>query len=807
MGAGKKYFNRMALFGALALSSVALTACDSAEDRLAKHLENGQELVQNGELEKAVVEFRNSLSIDADSVPAHLGMAEIYETQRNYPAMVAHLNKVVEIDPQNAVALIKLGQIMMLSGQLDQALENANAAIAVAPENVEALVLKAGISLRLDNVEAALELAKQAIALDPNNATAHAVLIGERMKAKDLEGALVIADDITARAPGDLGVALVKLQVLEQRQDNDAIGAYLKDLVSRFPDQISLRSALAQWHVRRNEMAEAEEQLRAISAARPDDSDAAIRVAQFILQERGKDEARKELERLIGERKNKAPFQIALAQLDNDEGKTAEARAYLEGAVQEAVDAKDGATANRLRLALAKLLLREEARGEVKELVELVLKDDGANVDALMIRAALRYDEEDYTNALLDIRTALAAEPDNPDLLMLSARTHIQTGGMDIAGENMAAAMQASNFDPKIAMEYVDFLRRNGREDAVVTVLTEASRRHPGDRALLSALAETQLRSGDWVGADATAAALANVDENAAKRVQAATLSGRERYDESISVLRELANNPDQHDSAMAAMVQVYHRAGKAQEAMIFLDGVLQENPVNAQALMLRAALFLDAQDVAAAENDYKAAIAADRKVAGPVLALARLYFSQDKGEEALKTLNDAIGSVENAASIRFMLGGYYESRRDIEEAIRQYRALYEIQPESAVAINNLASLLAEYHGDDPAIVAEAAEMAEKLRGVPVPAFQDTYGWVKYRQGDYEEALRALLQAYEGLKDNPFVRYHTGMAYAALSDADAARPHLEAAAAADPAVFPFADRAQEALTKLAVPAQ
>lgn len=807
MGTGKKHFTRMALFGALALSSVALTACDSAEDRLAKHLQSGQELVQSGEFEKAVVEFRNSLSIDADSVPAHLGMAEIYEKQRNYPAMVAHLNKVVEVDPQNAAALVKLGQIMMLSGQLDQALENANAAIAIAPENVEALVLKAGISLRLNNVDAALELAKQAIALDKDNATAHAVLIGERLKAQDLDGALAIADDITRRAPQDIGVALVKLQVLEQRKDNEAIGAYLKELVKSFPDQVSLRSALAQWHVRRNETAEAEEQLRAISEARPDDSDAAIRVAQFILRTRGKEDARKELERLISERPGKAPFQIALAQLDNDEGKTAEARAYLEGVIKEAVDAGDQATANQVRLALAKLLLREDARGEVSELVEVVLKDDSTNVDALMIRAALRYDEEDYTNALLDIRTALASAPDNPELLMLSARTHMRTGSMDIAGENMAAAMQASNFEPKIAMEYVGFLRRNGREDAVVTVLTEASRRHPGDKDLLSALAETQLRSGDWVGADATASALANVDGNLAKRVQAATLSGRERYEESIAVLNDLSKDPDQRDSAMAAMVQVYHRAGKVREAMDFLDGVLKENSGNAQALMLRATLFLDAKDVAAAENDYKTAIGADPKAAGPVLALARLYFSQDKGDEALKLLNDALGSVENAASIRFMLGGYYESRRDVDEAIRQYRALYAIQPDSAVAVNNLASLLAEYHADDPAILAEAGEMAEKLRGVPVPAFQDTYGWVKYKQGEYEEALRALLQAYEGLKDNPFVRYHTGMAYAALSDADAARPHLEAAAAADPAVFPLVAEAKDALAKLSASTQ
>ncbi|QIE57639.1 tetratricopeptide repeat protein [Pikeienuella piscinae] len=800
MGAVSRNVNRLVMIAGLAFGTMALAGCDSAEERLAKHVASGEELVQDGALAKATVEFRNALAIDANSVAAHSGMAEVYEAQRNYPAMIAHLNKIVEIDPVNVGALVKLGQMMLLGGQLDEALANADSAIAAEPKNVDALVLKAGISLRLGNTDTALDFAQQAIALDPANPTAHAVLIGERLQAEDIERALAIANDITERAPQDMGVALVKLQVLEKRGDAEEVGAYLQQLVERFPDQVSLRSALSRWYAERGQDAEAEAQLRAIAEANPDDSDAALRVAQFILAKQGDEAARAELERLVAEKDEKTPYQVALAQIDYEGGEQEAAKTRLAGVIQDAEDAGNSADANSVRLMLARFLLRENARDEAKALVKTVLEGDAANADALALRAALRYDDEDYSNALLDIRAALASAPNNPQLLLLSARTHLKTGSTDIAGENFAAAMQAANYAPDITMEYVKFLRLDNRDDAVLTVLTQAVRAQPGNEKLLNALAAEQLRVGDWAAADETAKQLAQINSESSIRVRAATLSGRERYDESLALLDSLSKEPGQSDGALAAMVQVYFKAGKIDEAMDFLGGVLAENPANAQALMLRAALNISEKKTAAAEADYKAALAAAPTVAPPYLALARLYLREGREDEAVAMLKEGVEATDDPSGLMLFLGGYYESKQRVDDAIAQYRALFEARPDSLVAANNLASLLVEYKADDEAAKAEAAKIAGSLRGVSVPAFQDTYGWVQYQLGNYEEALRYLVPAADALSDNPFVRYHAGLAYAALGDGAAARPHLEAALATPD--FAFADEAKAALATL-----
>lgn len=797
-----KHAGRLALVAALSVGSLTVAACDSAEDRLAGYVESGDQLSSEGEFDKATIEYRNALAIDANSVPAHLGIAAIYEQRANYPAMMAHLNKVLEVEAKNVTALVKLGQLLMLSGKLEDAQGNADTALGVEPDNVAALVLKAGVALRLGNAEIALTNAKKAIELDPANPTAHAVLIGERLKEEDFAGALAIADDITARAPDDFGVALVKLQVIEQSGDQDGAGEYLKKMVDQFPDQYTLRTALARWYISKEDMPAAEAQLRAISEAKPDDNGAAMAVVQFILQSRGKEAAAEELTKLVASRTDNTDFEVALARLDYDNGETDKAKAALKAVIQGAVNSGNQEKANEVRLVLASFALRENDKAAASELVKQVLQGDETNVEALTIRAAIHYDDGDYSAALLDIRAALASAPNNEKLLLLSARTQQKTGNQDIAGENYAAAMQASEYSPAITLEYVRFLVAANRTDAIVTVLNEAVRRHPENRELLTTLADIQLRTGDWVGADQTAQSLAGIDNSISKRIQAATLSGREKYDESLAILNELAQDPGQSATTLAETVQVYFRAGKIDEAFDFLNGVITENPKNVQALMLRATLHASQDQLAETEADFRAAIAADPKAGAPSLALARFYNAQGKPDEAMVVLKEGIETATRTAGLRLLLAGMHEVRQEVDASIEQYREVLKEQPGSLVAINNLVNQLIEYKADDPAALAEATKVGEPLKGSEIPAFQDTYGWSLYKAGDYEQALRYLRPAAEGLADNPYVRFHIGMAYAKLNEADQAREHLEFAAAADPATFNFVEEAKAALAAL-----
>ncbi|MEM8751589.1 MAG: tetratricopeptide repeat protein, partial [Pseudomonadota bacterium] len=143
-----------------------------------------------------------------------------------------------------------------------------------------------------------------------------------------------------------------------------------------------------------------------------------------------------------------------------------------------------------------------------------------------------------------------------------------------------------------------------------------------------------------------------------------------------------------------------------------------------------------------------------------------------------------------------------HERRQDYDAAIAEYETLIESNPNSLVVVNNLASLLSDHYADEPDRVAFAASIAEPLRSSNLPNFQDTYGWLKYLNGEYEDALRSLIPAVDGLPNNAWVQYHAGMTYAALKQTREARQHLEKALELGGAGFPQRGAIEETLADL-----
>ena len=120
---------------------------------------------------------------------------------------------------------------------------------------------------------------------------------------------------------------------------------------------------------------------------------------------------------------------------------------------------------------------------------------------------------------------------------------------------------------------------------------------------------------------------------------------------------------------------------------------------------------------------------------------------------------------------------GEYERAENFDGAIKIYEDLYEIDSNSMIVANNLASLITTYR-DDVESLERAFTIARRLRETDIPAFQDTYGWIEYRRGNFEDALEYLEPAAAGLPKDPLAQFHLGMTYAALKNTIKAREVL-----------------------------
>ena len=758
--------------------------------------------------EKAELEFKNVIKIDAHNPAAHVEMARLKTRSGDLQAAANHYFTAVEKDPTLVEANIGLAQIMIRAGNYQDALKYSAAAIEAAPDDAKALALRASALYRSDDVAGALDSANAALAKNPGEVVAASVLVAEALKSGGAEAAIPMVDKFIAaereNSEDALGLYVAKLGLVEQTGDQGAIGAHLKASAEAFPDNLAFRQALGSWHQKSGDQAAAEAEFRAVADRKSDDPNVVLALVRYIGETRGVDAARDELNARIAAASDPFPYKAALAGVDYESGAKDAAKASLSALI---ADEASAANADTARLQLARWSARDGDPAAARDLVDAVLANDDKNVDALALDAALKLSENDVEGAVLAVREALNESPNNASLLRLAANAYHKQGRSELATDALSAAVAASNYAPVDVLRYAEDLLRAGNQNAAEIVLAEAARQRPNEPSVLVRLAGVQLGLSQWAAAEATAAKLATLDggDVAAQRIRAAALSGQDRFDESIEILSDVVDPAAEDFSSLAQLVDTFVRSGRSTDAISAIDQALSSQPENVAALILKSRVAERGDDLDAAEQSLVAAVRTAPTSARAVVDLSRFYSRQGRLDEAERVARGAIetASIDNPDAVSMQLAMIMESQQNVDGAIGQYEALLESRPGSLIAANNLASLLGEHRADDSAELARALEIAEPIKASDEPAFQDTYGWLLYLTGDYPGALERLERAMQALPENAWVRFHVGMTYAKLGEAEAAREHLtKALEFADASGFTKSAEASAALEAL-----
>ncbi|MEO1222108.1 MAG: tetratricopeptide repeat protein, partial [Pseudomonadota bacterium] len=372
-----------------------------------------------------------------------------------------------------------------------------------------------------------------------------------------------------------------------------------------------------------------------------------------------------------------------------------------------------------------------------------------------------------------DLRTALSQDPRDPETMLLMATAHERSGFPELAGERLALAVEVSGASPETALRYARFLMRDGRTQAAASVLKDARREAPGNLELVSVLADLYLAEKDWPRATALLQELRGVsDDNirakqVATALEAAILSGQGRTDESLSVLQDQLRDLDQDGRATLTIALAQIRAGKVAEARSYLGQATSRRPDDLTLSLLSGSVAMMDGDADTAEETFRAVLAQAPETEAAVRLLYSLLHLQGRDGEKAEVLDAGLRENPESETLLWIKAGALEQASDIDGAIAIYENLYAVDSSNVIIANNLASLLATYR-DDEASLDRAFSVARRLRGMDVPAFQDTYGWIAFRRGDYAEALDYLKPAAAGLPGDPLVQYHLGRAYHAL---------------------------------------
>jgi cellulose synthase operon protein C len=784
-------------FCSLFLAVLLVSGCGSPEQRAQSYYDRGMALIEKKDDLAARPELLNAVKFKGDKVEAWRALSGIDERTKSYQALFQDLRRIVELDPSDLDARLKLSRMLFAGGAPEAALKMVGGAGDAADHNANLVSLKAAILLKMKDASGGLIEARKATELDPGDVDATIMLASDKLSKRDVEGAMQLLSAPAIASKNDSRVEQIRAQILAQKGDLAQAENILHKLIEQKPENIAFRDQLVRIMIAQRRFDDAEKELKAIAAGNPENTAAELDVVRFLGGFKGPARAREELVNRIKAGGDVFSYQMALADLDFGQGNFEQSVSLLQG-LSDAPGSPDHALAAQSKL--AEFYLRKADYAAAEKLVDDILKKDARNIAGLKIRASIRIAQGQIGSAIGDLREALNGEPKSPELLMLMALAYEKDGKLELADRQYAEATKSSSGNPIVSLRYVAFLQRQGRTSQAEDVLSEAIKANSRSIALLGALGQMRLAQQNWTGALAVANSIQAVgnDRGVADLIRGSAFAGQKKMGEAIGALEAAHASAPDALQPIASLVAAYVQTGKPDKAEALLKDTQKLYPDNLQLALLMGSIQLAKNNVQQAETIFKRAIEQHPNEEGGYTALSNLYTQQKNYEQASKTLQDGLRQQPDNLNVNLALAAIMIETGNYAGAIAKYESILRIKPDVPVAINNLASLLLDYRTDKESLD-RAYSLADGLKNSNVPQFQDTLGWAQYHRGDFNAAVTTLENAQAKLPSLGSIRYHLAMSYIAIKQPDKASEQLKAALQLEPDGSPLKDKIRSAL--------
>jgi tetratricopeptide (TPR) repeat protein len=786
---------------ALALTVLSASGCGGAHARMTRHFEKGQSFLAAGNLEKARVEFQNALQIAPKDADVRFEMGVVDEKLGNQREAAKFYQGAIDVNPDHLGARAKLARLYVFSGAPEQALELLKPVIDKQPEVPELLVVRAAARVQQKDLSGAQTDAERAVKLSPTNEDAVAVLAGVYTSQGERTKAQTLLEQSIPKIPDTVDLRLVLAQIfVDQNRLADAEAMLIK-LVALKPGEKSHRLRLAQFYVRSKQSDAAERILRQAIKDLPKERDVKMSLVTFLAALRGRDVAEKELKGMIDAAPGDSEMKFALAGFYQEGKEPAKAEAvYREVIAKEKLNPPGLSARSRL----AALRLEENDVSGALALANEVLAKSPRDDDALLVRGSIALATKDPRAAIADLRAVLRDQPNAIGVVRSLARAHLANGEPAVAEETLRNAVEANPKNLILQLEFAQLLAQIGKMEQAKTIIGELVKQKPDDVEALDVQFRIAMATNDLVTAKAAAAAIVGLQpKRAIGYLYQGMIAEAEKH--SQDALRLYANAADlQPNTAepLEALVRLLLSSERVPEAIKRLDDVSAKYPDSSFALTIKGDVLLRAGKVAESKEAYRQAIARTPKWWAPYRGLANAQAAaKEDPAMAIATLRNAKLVVDQTEQLSVQLASMFEKQGMPDAAIGEYEDDIRRYPQSDLAANNLAMLLATYK-KDAASLDRARDLSARFAKSVNPSYLDTYGWVLFKRGDAPDSVPVLTQVVAKVPDAVLARYHLGMAQSLTGDDSGARDNLLRAVNSG-ARFTGLDEAKATLEKLA----
>ena len=236
-------------------------------------------------------------------------------------------------------------------------------------------------------------------------------------------------------------------------------------------------------------------------------------------------------------------------------------------------------------------------------------------------------------------------------------------------------------------------------------------------------------------------------------------------------------NDPD----PLLSLVKLDVAQGHAARAKTRLDALLATRPDHLFGHGLLGEVLALSGHPQEADVQFQAASRVNPKWIAPWLNRGELWLVQKQPDQAIQVIQAGLKANPDSEELHMLLASAYSSQGQIDSAITAYDGALRLNPRNVLAANNLAVLLVDYKGDSQNLQKAFALSRDFEKEAPHPLFLDTLGWVRFKMGQQEDALRLMKGAVAKSPDVPTLNYHLGMAFYQSGKKAEARAYLSKA--------------------------
>lgn len=743
MSVDSKRLQCAAIFAAAVLLTGACTK--SPEQRYASFLATGKGQASAKDYHRAILSFQNAIQAKPRDAEAHYQLAMAYLGLGRARDAIAVLRDATDFDPKHSAAQVKLSELMIRADDAElreDAEGRINRILTDNPGDGDALFTLAAARAQTGQIEDAEKYLNQVLTISPSHLKSAMALALLKVSQKDIAGAEEFLRKAVAQSPdsADAAVALGTLYAAAGKPDA-AVEQLLRATKIK-TDHAGAWTTLAAVQLRAGRTADAEQSYKRVATL--PHPEYALAYVSFLVRQGRRPEAIAELERMVKSNGKDRIARTGLVAGYLAMNRNADAEAILNEALK--ANPKDV----QALLQRAQIHLRNRRYDAAEADLDVVAGVDSASAQLHYLRAKIFQNKGDSHRQKQELYEALRLAPGS-----MTTRFELVRALMDT--NNPQPALQTLNETPEAQKRTLPFVVfRNwmliaaGDTQTARDTLSKALP-HIKTRDLLLQDALLKLAAKDLAGAKAS---LEPVLKAAPEDLRA------------LSLLTEILVAQNQRPAATETIRQL-----------------VAQRPRSAGLQTFWAKWLLSSDQKAEARQALTAAIAADPKSPEPQLLLANLDIVDRKLDTARRTLTGALALNQRNADTLMLLAQVEEVSGNMAAAMDQYRKILAADSRHVGALNNLSFALSR----DPSNLDEALSLAQRAKeAAPENShILDTLGWIYYRKGMYQQAVRELEGAL-ARGPRPVIQLHLGLSYNRMGETEKGGRLVAAALAKEP---------------------